>query len=296
MNKTRFFRSVHGQTLLFFIPALIMLMLFVIGPVIAALSFAFSNLQLTGAAALNTKFVGMANFTRAMSDPRFYNALWKTLIFLVCSSFIGQQVLGFFLALLMRHRNAMIRRFAGSCVLAGWVCPEAVAGMCFVAFYAKQGTLDRVVSLFGITPVSWLAVAPMMAVVIANVWRGTAFSMLMFQAALDKIPSSVEEASLLDGASRWQRLIHIILPMLKRDILTNMILNTLSTLGVFGMIFMLTRGGPGTQTQVLSLFLYEQAFIRYQLGYGTAISVIILLISMLLNVIYLRVLNVKESA
>ncbi|MGL4981497.1 MAG: carbohydrate ABC transporter permease [Treponemataceae bacterium] len=295
MTRTLLSRNIHFQTMLFFLPALILLLTLVVGPVLIALSFAFTNLQLTGAAALNTKFIGGANFSRALADPRFYNALIKTLSFLVFSSFIGQQVLGFFLALLMKERNPTLRRFAGSCVLAGWVCPEAVAGMCFVAFYAKNGTLDKLVSLFGFTPVSWLSFAPMMAVVIANIWRGTAFSMLMFQAALDKIPTTVEEASLLDGANRFQKLIHIIVPMLKKDILTNMILNTLSTLGVFGMIFMLTRGGPGTQTQVLSLFLYEQAFIRYQLGYGTAISVIILLISMILNVLYIKMLNIKDN-
>lgn len=293
--KNNLYSNFHIQTLLFFIPALILMLLFVIGPVIAAFSFSFTNLQLTGSAALNTKFVGLSNYVRALSDSRFYTSLLRTLVFLVFSSFIGQQLLGFIIALLMKKRNKLIRRFTGSCVLAGWVCPEVVVGMCFVAFYARNGALNGILSIFGIDPVPWLLGFPMVAVIVANIWRGTAFSMLMFQTALDKISPNIEEAASIDGAVSWQKLLYITIPMIKKDILTNMILNTLSTLGVFGMIFMLTRGGPGDKTQVLSIFMYEQAFIRYQLGYGTAISVIALLLGIIINFVYLKILNINEK-
>ncbi|MGL4677297.1 MAG: carbohydrate ABC transporter permease [Brevinema sp.] len=283
-------KNIHFSSFLFFFPALILLLIFIIVPVILAFSLAFTNYQLTGISLDDIKFIGMDNFIRALSDQRFYTALQRTLVFLIFSSFIGQQLFGFFLALLMKQRNIQVRRFTGSCVLAGWVCPEVVAGMCFIAFYTHGGMLDTIVQAFGIKPLPWLIAIPMTSVIIANIWRGTAFSMLQFQAALDKIPDSVKEAAVLDGATPFIRLTHIIIPMLKKDILTNMILNTLSTLGVFGMIFMLTRGGPGDKTQVFSLFLYEQAFIRYQLGYGTAISIIILIVGMTLNTLYLRLI------
>ena len=286
--------NMHLTSLLFFLPAMILLLIFVIGPVILAFSLAFSNYQLTGISPDDIKFIGMDNFRRALTDERFYTALQRTFIFLMFSSFIGQQFFGFALALGMKQRNIYVRRFTGACVLAGWVCPEVVAGMCFVAFYTSGGMLDSIVQSFGITPLPWLVAIPMTAVIIANIWRGTAFSMLQFQAALDKIPDSVEEAALLDGATPFVRLTHIIIPMLKRDILTNMILNTLSTIGAFGMIFMLTRGGPGDKTQVFSLFLYEQAFIRYQLGYGTAISILILVLGMTLNTLYLRLISAED--
>ncbi|MGL5955743.1 MAG: carbohydrate ABC transporter permease [Brevinema sp.] len=284
-------KNIHLSSFLFFLPAIILLLIFVIGPVILAFSLAFTNYQLTGIALDDIKFIGMDNFIRALSDQRFYTALQRTIVFLIFSSFIGQQLFGFILALLMKQRNIQIRRFTGSCVLAGWVCPEVVAGMCFIAFYTNGGMLDTIVQAFGVKPLPWLIAIPMTSVIVANIWRGTAFSMLQFQAALDKIPDSVEEAAVLDGATPFTRLTHIVIPMLKKDILTNMILNTLSTLGVFGMIFMLTRGGPGDKTQVFSLFLYEQAFIRYQLGYGTAISIIILIVGMALNTLYLRLIT-----
>lgn len=295
-NTKKWNPNIHVQTLLFFLPALIMILVFVIGPVIAALSFSFTNLQITGSAAANVKFVGLSNYARAVTDTRFYTSLMRTLVFLIFSSFIGQQVLGFFVALLMKERNIFVRRFTGSCVLAGWVCPEVVVGMCFVAFYARGGVINEILAFFGIGAVPWLLAFPMFAVIIANIWRGTAFSMLMFQASLDKISPSIEEAASIDGANKWQRLTRIIIPMIKRDILTNMILNTLSTLGVFGMIYMITRGGPGDKTQVLSIFMYEQAFIRYQLGYGTAISVIALILGLLINSLYLKLMQVNEAA
>ncbi len=292
--KLDFNSKYNLQTFLFFIPALILMIIFIFGPVIAAFSFSFTNLQLTGSAALNTKFIGLDNYARALTDSRFYTSLLRTLVFLIFSSFIGQQVLGFTVALLMKSRNKIIRRFTGSCILAGWVCPEVVVGMCFVAFYSRNGVLDGIFSFFGLPSIPWLLAFPMVAVIVANIWRGTAFSMLMFQAALDKISPSIIEAADIDGAKGWHKLFFITIPMLKRDILTNMILNTLSTLGVFGMIFMITRGGPGNETQVLSIFMYEQAFIRYQLGYGTAISVIALIIGLSINYMYLRLLRVND--
>lgn len=115
--------------------------------------------------------------------------------------------------------------------------------------------------------------------------------MMNFQSALDSVPGDIEEAARVDGATRFQTIIHIVLPYIKSSIATNTMLNTLSTLGVFGLIYMMTNGGPGTSTLTLPIFMYRQAFVSQQLGYGTAISMLLLVIGMILSIIYTRILG-----
>jgi multiple sugar transport system permease protein len=117
--------------------------------------------------------------------------------------------------------------------------------------------------------------------------------MLQFQAGLDNIPAEVEEAAALDGASGLKKIFYVTVPMVKGTIVTDLILVTLATLGVFGLVYTMTAGGPGTRTTTLSIFMYKVAFINFQLGYGTAISLILLLIGMVLSLLYLRFSNTK---
>ncbi len=117
--------------------------------------------------------------------------------------------------------------------------------------------------------------------------------MLVFQASLDDVPKTIEEAAMIDGASKFQILIRIILPTMKGSIVTNMILVTLQTLGVFTLIYAMTGGGPGTSTQTLPIFMYNQAFVNYQLGYGTAISLVLLLIGVIASLFYIRSMKVQ---
>ena len=144
----------------------------------------------------------------------------------------------------------------------------------------------------GLGTQDWLFSLPIVAVSIANIWRGTAFSMLVYSAALSDIPLEIEEAAQVDGASGWRRLVSITLPMIRRSIMTNLMLITLQTLSVFGLIFTMTRGGPGTKSQTLPLYMYEQAFSFGNLGYGTAIAIMLLLVGAVFSLIYLRALDV----
>ncbi|MBO9129436.1 sugar ABC transporter permease [Bacillus sp. 165] len=281
------------QSVLFLLPAWILLLVFVVGPILLTFYFAFTNLTLTGAEAKSTQFIGFQNFLSMFQDPDFRISVLNTIVFLLLSAVIGQQVLGFILAVLMKEKNKTFRRIIGIIVIAGWVTPEIVVAFCWVAFLGDNGTLNIILQHIGLKPVTWLYTFPMVSVVIANIWHGTAFSMLVFQAALDDVPKSVEEAAVMDGASRLQVLSKIVLPMIKGSVVTNMILVTLQTLGVFTLIYAMTGGGPGTSTQTLPIFMYNQAFVNYQLGYGTAISLILLLIGIVASLIYIRSMKVK---
>ncbi|MFP5113904.1 carbohydrate ABC transporter permease [Bacillaceae bacterium C204] len=281
------------KSVLFLLPAWILLLVFFVGPILLTFYFAFTNLSLTGTEAKSVQFIGFQNFLSMFQDPDFRISVVKTIVFLLFSAVIGQQVLGFILAVLMKEKNKMFRRIIGIIVLAGWVTPEIVVAFCWVAFLSDNGTLNMILQHIGLKPVTWLYTFPMVSVVVANIWHGTAFSMLVFQAALDDVPKSVEEAAMMDGASRFQVMCRIVLPMVKGSIVTNMILVTLQTLGVFTLIFSMTGGGPGTSTQTLPIFMYNQAFVNYQLGYGTAISLILLIIGIGASLIYIRSMKVN---
>lgn len=277
--------------LYFLFPSLAIMLVFFIYPILLTFFYSFTNLALTGESAKQLKFVGFDNYVRMFADPTVRISIWNTLVFLIGSAVIGQQVLGFLIAILMKRKNKTFRRVIGTVVLAGWVTPEIVCALCLYSYFGDEGTLNAILTTLGIPTVTWLYTVPMLTIILANVWHGTAFSMLVFQAALDDVPKEIEEAALVDGASRWKILIYIIIPYIKGTITTNAMLVTLQTLGVFGLIYAMTGGGPGTATTTLPIFMYNQAFINYQLGYGTAISLLLLLLGIVLSLFYIRSLK-----
>ncbi|MER6732668.1 carbohydrate ABC transporter permease [Streptomyces puniciscabiei] len=272
-------------------PALVLLLLFLAGPIAYCVWIAFTDLQLTGQA--HSSFTGFANFRRAFQDDAFLNAVWLTLVFTVLSSLVGQNTLGLALAALMKRASKPVRTLTGGVVVTAWVLPEVVAGFLLYAFFRREGTLNAILDWLHLPRQNWLFTLPILAVSFANVWRGTAFSMLVYSAALDEIPAEITEAAEVDGAGGWRRMWHITLPMIRRSIGTNLMLNTLQTLSVFGLIWVMTRGGPGNKSQTLPLFMYEQAFQNSMIGYGTAVALLLLLVGSLFSVVYLRLLRTE---
>jgi multiple sugar transport system permease protein len=136
--------------------------------------------------------------------------------------------------------------------------------------------------------VNWFFDKPVLSIIIFNIWRGTAFSFLLFSAALETIPPSFLETADVIGASGFRKLIDIILPHIKRYILTTLILTTLWTFNVFSP-YLLTQGGPSFKTEVLPIYTYRNSFKYFQLGYGSAISTILLFINLILALTYLRI-------
>jgi len=270
-------------------PATALLLIFLAGPIGYCVYIAFTDMQLTGQA--SPSFVGFDNFTRAFHDPHFVNAVVLTLVFTVVSSILGQNTLGLTLAGLMQRASKTVRTVAGAVVICAWVLPEIVAGFLLYTFFNRQGTLNAILDWLQLPHQNWLYTLPIIAVSFANIWRGTAFSMLVYSAALSEIPQEVTESAQIDGAGGGKRLWHITLPMIRRSIGTNLMLNTLQTLSVFGLIWAMTRGGPGDRSQTLPVFMYDQAFNNALIGYGTAVALLLLLVGALFSVVYLRLLR-----
>ncbi|MGW1891060.1 carbohydrate ABC transporter permease [Streptomyces sp. NPDC002004] len=272
-------------------PATVVLVLFLAGPIAYCVYIAFTDARLTGAS--HTDFVGLANFRRAFGDPQFRNAVWLTLVFTVFSAVLGQNTLGLALAALMRRATKPVRTLTGALVITAWVLPEIVAAFLLYAFLRREGTLNSLLETLHLPTQNWLFTLPIVAVSFANVWRGTAFSMLIYSAALAEIPKEITEAAEVDGASGWRRVRHVTLPMISRSIGTNLMLNTLSTLSVFGLIWAMTRGGPGSRSTTLPVFMYDQAFNKSLIGYGTAVALLLLLVGALFSAVYLRLVRAE---
>ncbi|WP_108248779.1 carbohydrate ABC transporter permease [Planctomonas deserti] len=273
------------------LPAVVLLGVFLLGPVIWSFYGSLTDASLTGSAAQGASFVGFDNYLELFSDPDFPKSVLLTLVFLVASAIVGQNVLGLALALLMRSAHRVVRALVGTFVVTAWVLPEIVASFAAYAFFNDTGTLNSMLGLVGIDGPNWLFNLPMVSVILANIWRGTAFSMLVYSAALHDVPQEITESAEVDGARGWQRLVFITLPMIRRSITTNLMLTTLQTLSVFTLIFVMTGGGPGTESSTLPILAYQEAFQFSQLGFGTAIATILLVVGALFSFVYIRALR-----
>ncbi len=275
-------------------PALVIMLLFFAGPIIWSVYIAFTNKALTGVGAAHPKWVGLANFTRMFSDPLFVHSLVLTVLFVFGSAVVGQNTLGFIIAYLERGKNTFFTATLNTFVIGAWVMPEIVAGFCWYAYLYQGGTLDTFLGHFGVSQ-DWLYTTPMLAIIIANIWRGTAFSMLVYSAGLSDLPGDLLEAAEVDGAGQFAMLRRVIIPLLRRSIVTNLMLITLQTLASFTLIFVMTAGGPGEASQTTPLYIYQQALQLYNISYGTAMCIVLLLVGAIFSIVYIKLARVQED-
>ena len=273
------------------IPAVVLLLLFLAGPIVYSLYGSLTNAALTGPKAAAPDFIGFDNYVQLFENPQFWKSLILTLVFVIASALIGQNVLGMGLALLVQSAHGPSRAIVSTIVVVSWVLPEIVAAFALYAFFASDGTLNIMLGWLGLEGRAWLIVLPMMSVILANVWRGTAFSMMVYSAALNEVPPEISEAAQIDGASGWQRFWRITIPMIRRSISTNLMLTTLQTLGVFTLIWVMTGGGPGIESSTLPVLAYQEAFKFSQVGYGTAIATVTLILGGLFAIVYIKALK-----
>jgi multiple sugar transport system permease protein len=185
--------------------------------------------------------------------------------------------------------------FMRSIILSAWVMPGVVIGIVWAIIFneASYGLANLVLSPIGLGGLAWLSDPnlALMSIIIANVWRGTAFSMILQYAGLQSIPDELYEAAEVDGANALQTFWNITIPQLRPMLMINIILITIQTLNSFDMVLALTGGGPGQATEVLALHTYNVIFREYSLAGGAVLAVIMLLISLALTLGYRRLLR-----
>ena len=282
----------NGPYLLGLTPAALLLALFFVAPAVWAAGSSLTNLSLVGLDAARPRFVGFDNYLRLASDPDFWTVIRNSIVFVVSSAIVGQFLLGLGLALLIDHAERRGWRFATvayAAVLLAWVNPTLIAGFLWVAMFDFYfGSLNMGLHAIGMQSVNWLGEAPMPAVVIANIWRGAAFTMIIFLGALKTIPPDIYEAARVDGAGAWRRFWDHTLPSLRPIAALTLLSITMSTFGTFIVIQTLTNGGPGSATEVIALYAFHTAFQQYAIGYGSAIAVVMLTLNLMFATMYLR--------
>lgn len=278
-------------------PALALATAFLVYPMLELLRLAATNATTEGAAYRYTA----ASLLSVASDPELPGMLLITLVF-VTASVALQLVIGLGLAVLIdaaRRRGTMGTMFARASVVSAWVIPGVLIGVLWriLLMENRAGIANYLGSLVGLPALPFLSsgALALVSVTIANVWRGSAFSMILQFAGLMRIPKELHEAADLEGLTRLQRLRWLILPQLKPILALNFVLITISTLNTFDLILPLTGGGPARQTEVIALYMYRAAFFSLEAGRSAAIATVMLALNLALAWIAVRVMR-KQAA
>lgn len=238
------------------------------------------------------------NFARLFSDGFFLSALVHTFVY-SAGALILEFLIGLGLALLL-NRQLKARGLLRSSLLVPMMLPTVVVGVVWrLMFNPNFGAINGTLKRFGVATeqLTWTA-SPKLAlfsVIAVDVWQWTPFVFLVLLAGLQSIPQEPYEAALLDGSSSWQTFRYITLPLLKPAILVALLLRTMDLLRVFDQIFILTEGGPGFATETVSLYIYRTAFRFFNFGYAAAMSFVLLAVTNVISIFYIKLLQEKEA-
>lgn len=243
------------------------------------------------------RFTGLSNYAEVLQSARFHEALLHTIGFVIVS--VGLElVLGLALALLL-NRSFRGRGLGRAVALLPWAIPTVVAALLWrFLFDDPFGLMSSLLAGTGLLPNGFVwftdAVAAWVPVILADVWKTTPFVALLLLAGLQSIDDTLYEAARVDGASSWRQFVHITLPMLKPSIAVVLIFRTLDAFRVFDLIYVLTGGGPGTSTEPVALYTFTSLLQNLRFGYGSALSVIIFLVTLSLAIVYIRLLGLRR--
>jgi ABC-type sugar transport system permease subunit len=247
---------------------------------------------------LGHPFVGVDNYAELARDPRFWSSLGHTLFFTAASVSL-ELVLGLALALAM-NRAFRGRGIMRATALLPWAIPTVVAALLWrFMFDSQAGIANALLVAVGILerPMVWFieASTAWVPVILADVWKTTPFVALLLLAGLQNIDKTLYEAAEVDGASAWWRLWHITIPLLKPTIFVALIFRTLDAFRVFDLLYALTGGGPGTATEPIALYTHTIILQHLRFGYGSALSVVVFVITFALALLYIRGLGLRLS-
>lgn len=284
----------HRRTLqawLFLAPALLLLAAFSFWPVGYGSVLAFTDYSLIR----ETRFVGLANFRYIFNNEMFVTGLQNSVVFLLMVPFV--QVGAMVLAVLVNNRLPGIRLFRAAFYLPV-VTTVSVVGIMWGFMFHEQGALNYVMMTLRLVnaPVGWLSndSLALFAVMFVTLWRGLGWYMVMYLAALQAIPSEMQEAAILDGANRWQRFWKITVPMLRPTIMLCTILSVLAALKAYQEVDVLTQGGPMNSTFTALYYAYDQGLKHLKLPRALAASFVVSLLCIGIALVCLRYLKPKH--
>ncbi len=275
-------------------PAVVYLFCLTVYPTMYSLWLAFHNYTLYRPSAAS--FAGFENFTYLLSDELFRQSFWVTVIFAGCTVAI-EFVIGLFIAVLLDRKMMGIGILRTLLIVPVLISPVGM-GLTFRYILAPSyGLLNYVLTSLGLPAADWIVSTTwaLPIVILVDVWQWTPFVALILLSGLQSVSEEVTEAASLDGLSEWQKLRLIVLPMIKPIILVVVLIRLIDAIRSFDLVFVLTRGGPGASTEMLSIYSYITGFTSGDMGVASAVAWITVIFVNLLVIAFIRVLSRNEA-
>lgn len=270
----------------FLLPAFVLFVLFFLGPAGLGLVYSFTDYRGYG----TPEFVGLENYQKLFTDTDFYSSLWRTALYTAVSVPFGY-LLTLLISALLVSRETKGAALAQVIFFFPWLISPIVTGVIWRWMFGENfGLVNYLLTLVGASPAQW-ASSPNLAlsvVILAGSWGGTAFSMLLFMAALRNIPTSYLEAASLDGAGSITRFVRITWPLLRPTSFLVILLGTIGAMKEFAMIQALNGGGPGTSNVLVVQYIYKTGFEQSKIGFASAASMVLMVILLLIALIQTR--------
>lgn len=275
----------------FLAPAALFVVVFYLYPMFYNLSMSLQAYTARSFVTGEAPFIGLGNFARLLSFSDFRSTAVNSVAFTVGSLFF-QFTIGLALAVFFQRRFRL-NSFLRSLLLLPWLMPVIVSGAIWVRLFdLDYGVINFALRSVGLVsePIPWLPSAQwaLISVLIANIWIGIPFNMVILYGGLVAIPGELYESAAIDGAGSWQRFRYISWPLLRPVSTVVLILGVIYTLRVFDVIMAITRGGPGNASHTLNTWGYQLSFTRFDFGLGAAVGDILIVVSLVFGFVYVR--------
>ena len=281
---------------LMLLPSVLLIAALIVYPVVNTIYQSFFEIR-TQTAALGARFTGLDNYVKAINDTHFRDTLVWTLLFTGVSVGI-ELVIGMGLALLMKPKmpgQGLIR----TAVLIPWAIPTVVAGIIWTQFFSQNGMINYILQTIHLIeePLSWLGNQWLakLSILIADIWKNTPYMSLLLLSGLLTISKDYYEAAQIDGATRWKQFTCITVPLIRSTMSVTVLFRIISAMRVYDLIVAMTGGGPAGKTETVSMYAVNTYFTYGNTGYGAALSVLMLLISIGISLLFVDSLKTKGS-
>lgn len=286
----------HGLGYLLILPASLLLVAVLFYPLLSLFRMSFYDIEPLRHP--EPVFSGLKNYARLLNDPDLRGSLAQTALW-TFGSVVIQFVIGLVAALIL-NESFRGRGLARALLLIPWAMPSVVGAFSWKWMYhAQLGLLNHILTSLHLISrnINWLGdpATAMLSAVITNSWRGFPFMMLMLLAGIQNIPRELYDASAVDGASFWQQLRYVTLPLLKPVVFVVTLLASIWTFNNFTYIYILTGGGPAGKTEILVTYVYKNGFQFFHFGYAAALSVLLFAIIVTMSAIYIRLMSPKGA-
>ncbi|MBR2596479.1 MAG: sugar ABC transporter permease [Solobacterium sp.] len=288
-KKTKYKRRYDSlpTVLLFVLPALIPLIVFWIYPILRSIYLSFTNWDYISP---TYKIVGLKNYISLFHNPRFFEALWHTVVF-TAGTLFPTIILGLILALLL------VKNFRGSGIVkfilfSPWITPTVAISIVWSWIYKVDGGIaNTILTNLGMAPLKWInsSDTAMISVIIVTIWKSLGYSMIFYLSALERVPGELYEAGALDGAFGWRQFVDITLPSISPTTFFLSIITMVNSLQAYDQIQVLTQGGPAGSTRTLLYMYYQLGFQEFNMGQATAVAVVMIILTAGLSLIQFKV-------